>query len=284
MGVPETLISDNGPQYSSALFAEFADEWKFTHVTSSPHHPEGNGFAESMVKVVKQMLQRAKYSGSDPHLALLSYRATPLDSKIASPVELMYQCHLQSTLPSHLRNTAPDAEDTQEALNNRANKSKANHDHTAGPERAPFYAGQDVSVWDPQRRLWVPAKIIRRTADRAYQIKTPAGSQYTRTRDHLKACHTTAHHTPEEPEELEPPTPTAVPHTTTPTVAPATPATSDKSPVPPLKPSSAPVTLARQPVTPQPAKPTPAAPASTPVLRRSKRTIIPPQHLITEKE
>ena len=89
-GVPETLISDNGPQYSSALFAEFVDEWKFTHVTSSPHHPEGNGFAESIVKVVKQTLQCAKYSGSDPHLALLSYRATPLDSKIASPAELMY--------------------------------------------------------------------------------------------------------------------------------------------------------------------------------------------------
>ena len=112
-GVPETLISDNGPQYSSALFAKFADEWKFTHVTSSPHHPEGNGFAKSMVKVVKQMLQHAKYSGSDSHLALLSYRATPLDSKIASPAELMYQRHLQSTLPSCLRNTAPDAEDTR---------------------------------------------------------------------------------------------------------------------------------------------------------------------------
>ena len=164
-GIPETLISDNGPQYSSALFAEFADEWKFTHVTSSPHHPEGDGFAKSMVKVVKQMLQHAKYSGSDPHLALLSYRATPLDSKIASPAELMYQRCLQSTLPSCLRNTAPDAEDTQEALNNQANKSKANHDCTAAPERAPFYAGQDVSVWDPQRCLWVPAKIIRHTAD-----------------------------------------------------------------------------------------------------------------------
>ena len=32
-------------------------------------------------------------------------------------------------------------------------------------QRAPFYAGQDVSVWDPQRCLWVPAKVIRHTAD-----------------------------------------------------------------------------------------------------------------------
>ena len=179
----------------------------------------------------------------------------------------MYRRRLQSTLPSRLRNTAPDAEDMQEALNNWANKSKANHERTAGPERAPFYAGQDVSVWDPQRCLWVPAKIIHCTADQAYQIKTLAGSQYTCTRDHLKAHHTAAHQTSEE---LEPPTPTAVLHTTTPTVAPATPATSDKLSVPPLKPSSAPVTPAKQPVTPQPAKPTPAAPAPTPVLRRSK--------------
>ena len=283
-GVPETLVSDNGPQYSSALFAEFANEWKFTHLTSSPHHPESNGFAESMVKIVKQTLQCAKYSGSDPHLALLSYRSTPLDSKIASPAELLYRCRLQSTLPSRLKNTAPDAEDTQEALSNRAGKSKANHDRTAGPERAPFYAGQDVSVWDTQRRLWLPAKIICRTADRAYLIKTPAGSQYTRTRDHLKARQATALQTPEEPEELEPPTPTTVPHTTTPTVAPTTPATSDRPSVPPLKPSSAPATPAKQPAAPQPAKPTPAAPAPTPVLRRSKRTIVPPQRLITEKE
>ena len=87
----------------------------------------------------------------------------------------------------------PDAEDTQEALNNRANNSKANYDRTAGPERAPFYAGQDVSVWDTQRCIWLPAKIIRCTADRAYMIMTPAGSQYVCTPDHLKARHTAAH-------------------------------------------------------------------------------------------
>ena len=64
------------------------------NTTSSPHHPEGNRFAESMVKIVKQILQHAKYSGCDPHLAVLSYRATPLDSKIASLAELLYQHRL----------------------------------------------------------------------------------------------------------------------------------------------------------------------------------------------
>ena len=106
--IPGMLVSDNGPQYSSATFAKFAKEWKFTHITSSPHHTEGNGFAESMMMIVKQILQWAKYSGCDPYLALLTNRAKPLDSKIVSLAEL------QSILPSCLKNTSRDADDTQQ--------------------------------------------------------------------------------------------------------------------------------------------------------------------------
>ena len=34
-GSPETLVCDNGPQHASTAFAEFVDEWKFTHMTST---------------------------------------------------------------------------------------------------------------------------------------------------------------------------------------------------------------------------------------------------------
>ena len=34
-GIPETVISDNGPQYSSAEFSKFAQEWGFAHITTS---------------------------------------------------------------------------------------------------------------------------------------------------------------------------------------------------------------------------------------------------------
>ena len=124
---PETLVSDNCPQYAPTAFAEFADEWKFTHMTSTLNLCKGNRFAVSMVKIIKQTLQCAKFSGCDPHLALLSYRCTPLNSKITSPAKLLYQQCLQLTLPSHLRNTASDANDTQDALNNHANTSKTQH-------------------------------------------------------------------------------------------------------------------------------------------------------------
>ena len=42
-GVPDTLITDNGPQFSSAEFAVFAKTWRFDHKTSSPLYPQSKG-------------------------------------------------------------------------------------------------------------------------------------------------------------------------------------------------------------------------------------------------
>ena len=38
-GIPDTLYSDNGPQFSSREFQEFATDWQFDHQTSSPPLP-----------------------------------------------------------------------------------------------------------------------------------------------------------------------------------------------------------------------------------------------------
>ena len=53
---PETIRSDNGPQFGSCQFTEFAKEWNFDHTTSSPRNPRGNGQAEAAVKVTKGLL------------------------------------------------------------------------------------------------------------------------------------------------------------------------------------------------------------------------------------
>lgn len=42
-GLPETVVSDNGPQYSSEAYSTFTHEYDFQHITSSPYHPQGNG-------------------------------------------------------------------------------------------------------------------------------------------------------------------------------------------------------------------------------------------------
>ena len=65
-GIPETVRSDNGPQYSSHEFARFASTYEFKHITSSPRFPQSNGQVERMVKTVKSMLKRSQ----DPYVEL----------------------------------------------------------------------------------------------------------------------------------------------------------------------------------------------------------------------
>ena len=83
-GIPTVLVSDNGPQFDLRDMREFASSYGFQHITSSPYYPQSNGLAERMVKTVKSLLRDT----SDPYLALLSYRATPLPWCNYSPSEL----------------------------------------------------------------------------------------------------------------------------------------------------------------------------------------------------
>ena len=52
-------MSDNGPEYASREFQEFAKTWEFKHVTSSPRYPRSNSLAEKTVQTVKKLLSKA---------------------------------------------------------------------------------------------------------------------------------------------------------------------------------------------------------------------------------
>ena len=41
-GIPEVVVSDNGPQYSSLEFKQFAEGYDFCHTTSSPLFVQSN--------------------------------------------------------------------------------------------------------------------------------------------------------------------------------------------------------------------------------------------------
>ena len=73
-GVPEAVISDNGPQYASKEFKEFSESWNFHHHTSSPHHPKGNGTAEAAVKQAKRILGSIFVSGQPSSISICRTR------------------------------------------------------------------------------------------------------------------------------------------------------------------------------------------------------------------
>ena len=51
-GIPDILISDNGPQLKSSEFIKFTRTWQ-------PHHSQSNGKVESAVKIVKSIIKKS---------------------------------------------------------------------------------------------------------------------------------------------------------------------------------------------------------------------------------
>ena len=57
-GFPRVLVSDNGPQFTSAEFEELLRENDIIHYKSPPYHPASNGSTQNMVKNVKHHLKK----------------------------------------------------------------------------------------------------------------------------------------------------------------------------------------------------------------------------------
>ena len=68
-------------------------------MTSSPRFPWSNGFTERNVQIIKSLLKKAKEAGNDEYVALLEFRNTPISGLSESPVQLLMDKHLPSSLP-----------------------------------------------------------------------------------------------------------------------------------------------------------------------------------------
>ena len=94
--IPPTLISDNGPQFSSAQIKEFVEAYGFHIITTIPHCPQANGQAEHMGSAYHENLL---HNAKDPHMALLSYHATPLKWCGLILAELLMGRNIRTDLP-----------------------------------------------------------------------------------------------------------------------------------------------------------------------------------------
>ncbi|UYV83311.1 K02A2.6-like [Cordylochernes scorpioides] len=181
-GIPETVVSDNGTQFGAACeFANFARQYGFTHVTSSPRFPQSNGMAEAGVKIAKLILKK----NQDPSLGLLEYRSTPLENGY-SPAELLMGRKLRTTLPIAPENLNPKLVDSQTLKRKegrRRKDMKSRYDRRCGATDMEELSEGDT-VWITDMRTW---GIVKQKAStpRSYMVDTPVGT-LRRNRFHLR--------------------------------------------------------------------------------------------------
>ena len=107
-GVPDTLWSDQGPQFTSKQFQDFANQWGFQHCTSSPRYPhQSNGNIKTTVKSMKKLIKTSWYAHSLKEdklaCALLQYPNIPSCKDGLSPAQKLLGQPIQDTLPAHRR-------------------------------------------------------------------------------------------------------------------------------------------------------------------------------------
>ena len=99
-GIPDIVISDNGPQFACEKFNKFSNEWGFEHRPGSPGHQQTNGKAEAAVKDAKRLLRKAKETKGDQYLAVLAQRNTPTELMGTSPAQRLLGRHCKTHLPT----------------------------------------------------------------------------------------------------------------------------------------------------------------------------------------
>ena len=170
-GIPQEMITDNGPQYSSREFGKFAENYGFKHTTSSPRFPQSNGEAERGVQTIKNLLKKS----DDPYLALLKYRSTPLPNSNYSPAELLMSRKLRTNLPilNHdLKPKVPSYSKLKTSEYSRREQLKKNFDQRHKAKTlTPLREG--VTVWIPDHNCM--GKVINKVGPRSYQVKTKFG-------------------------------------------------------------------------------------------------------------
>jgi hypothetical protein len=105
-GVPDTITSDRGPQFTSSLWAALCSFLAIKHTQTTAYHPQANGLVERFHRRLKDAL-RARAAGADwfTHLpvVMLGIRSAWREDSEFSPAEAVFGSQL--VLPGQFLST-----------------------------------------------------------------------------------------------------------------------------------------------------------------------------------
>lgn len=178
-GIPDSIVSDNGPQFSSSEFQEFCKRNLIQSILVSPYHASSNGQAERTVQTTKNSLRKIIHGDWHHKLAsfLLTSHITPSTATGVSPAELLMGRRLQNCLnrlhPDYCKEKQLQ-QDKEVAETDTANLRSFQ-------PKDPVY----IRSYGPASE-WIPAVIQESTGPVSYKAKTPDGKEVKRHVDLIK--------------------------------------------------------------------------------------------------
>lgn len=118
-GIPESIRSDNGPQFVSESLQSFCKEFGIELRKTTPYWPQANGEVERANRSLKKRLQISQESSKvdwrwDLRMYLLMYNSTPHSTTGVAPSALMFGRVLRDKLPAFPMNPAKTIEEIQD--------------------------------------------------------------------------------------------------------------------------------------------------------------------------
>ncbi|XP_062538797.1 uncharacterized protein K02A2.6-like [Armigeres subalbatus] len=104
-GIPESMKTDNGPQFVSEALSKFGTEFGIELIKTSPYWPQANGEVERANRALKKRLQISQETPNsdwkwDLRMYLLMYNSTPHSTTGVAPSALMFGRVLRDKLPT----------------------------------------------------------------------------------------------------------------------------------------------------------------------------------------
>ena len=190
-GIPESIVSDNGPQFAAAEFQEFCRLNGIRHVRVAPYQPSSNGLAERAVQVFKQGFRKSSMGTPSDRIArfLFQYRITPHTTTGLSPAEMLLGRNLRSRLDLLKPNLEQKVAEKQR---------RQQFDHDRHSRVRQFSDGEKVFVRNQGRgETWLPGHIIESSGPVSFKVQLQDGRTISRHQDHLRKRFT------EDPEQSD---------------------------------------------------------------------------------
>ena len=192
-GLPESISSDNGPQFIATEFAEYMEQQGIRHHKVTAKWPQANGEVERQNSSLLKRLQIAhaekKNWKRELNTYLTAYRSLPHQTTGVSPAELLFGRKLRTKLPElsdvHVEQGVRDRDSEQKS------KGKAYADTKRGARYSGVLPGDKVLVQQEKKD-----KLSTRFGPRPYTVvskhgnslivQSQEGTQYSRNTSHVK--------------------------------------------------------------------------------------------------